>query len=80
MRFFLNLAGAVYDSDNRGDELPDIQAARIYAVTHAVEVIKGRSELAWAGDEVRVEVTDENQLALVTVIVIGVESAAGQGH
>lgn len=80
MRFFFNLAGAIYDPDNSGKDLPDIQAARIYAVAHASEIIRERPELVWLGDEVRVEVTDENRLVLFTVIVIGVDSAAGQRH
>jgi hypothetical protein len=32
--------------------------------------------LVWSGEEVRVEVTDENQLLLFTVIVFGVNAAA----
>lgn len=53
MRFFFNLAGAIYDPDNSGKDLPDIQAARIYAVAHASEIIRERPELVWLGDEVR---------------------------
>lgn len=79
MLYFFNLAGAVYDPDNDGVELPDMQAARINAVVHASEIIRDRPELVWSGDEVRVEVTDENRLVLFTVVVIGVNAAAGKG-
>ena len=80
MRFFFNLAGAVYDPDNEGEELPSIQDARIYSVVHASEIIRDRPELVWAGDEVRVEVTDENALVLFTVIVAGVNAPAVKGR
>jgi hypothetical protein len=76
MRFFFNLAGAVHDPDNLGEELPDLQAARIYAVVQASEVIRNRPELVWAGDEVRIEVTDGTGLILFTVMVVGVNAAA----
>jgi hypothetical protein len=79
MRFFFNLAGAVHDPDNLGEELPDLQAARIYAVVQASEVIRNRPELVWAGDEVRIEVTDGTGLILFTVMVVGVNAAAAMG-
>ncbi len=46
------------------------------AVQSAAELIRDRPEVVWAGEEVRVEVTDSNQLVLFTVIVIGVDAAA----
>lgn len=58
MRYFFNLAGAVHDRDDLGQQLAGPQEARIYAVVHASEIIRERPELVWAGDEVRVEVTD----------------------
>lgn len=80
MRYFFNLAGAVHDPDNQGFELPSMQTARIMAVTHASEVIRSRPELVWSGDEVRVEVTNGDRLLLFTVMVIGVDAAAGRGQ
>ena len=76
MRFFFNLAGAVYDPDNEGIELPSISNARTMAAQAAAELIRDRPQLVWSGEEVRVEVTDENQLLLFTVIVFGVNAAA----
>ena len=46
------------------------------AAQAAAELIRDRPDLVWTGEEVRVEVTDENQLVLSTVIVFGVDSAA----
>jgi hypothetical protein len=76
MRFFFNLAGAVYDPDNEGIELESMSAARIMAAQSAAELIRDRPELVWMGEEARVEVTDSNRLLLFTVIVIGVDSPA----
>jgi hypothetical protein len=76
MRFFFNLAGAVYDPDNEGLQLASLSAARTMAVQAAAELIRDRPEIVWAGEEARVEVTDDNQLLLFTVIVLGVDSAA----
>jgi hypothetical protein len=76
MRFFFNLAGAIYDPDNEGVELSSISNARAMAAQAAAELIRDRPQVVWTGEEVRVEVTDENQLVLFTVIVIGVDSAA----
>ncbi len=42
----------------------------------AAELIRDRPQLVWTGEEVRVEVTDENQLLLFTVIIFGVDAAA----
>ncbi len=76
MRFFFNLAGAVYDPDNLGVELASISDARAMAAQAAAELIRDRPQLVWMGEEVRVEVTDENQLLLFTVIIFGVDAAA----
>jgi hypothetical protein len=37
-----------------------------------------RPELAWLGEEVRLEVTDEHQTLLFTVMVVGVDAPAAQ--
>ena len=79
MQFFINLAGAVYDPDGEGVDLPTISDARIEAVRFAGELLKDRPQLVWMGEEVRVEVTDENQLMLFTVIVAGVDAPAAKG-
>jgi hypothetical protein len=79
MRFFFNLAGAVYDPDNEGTELASMADARIEAVKFAGQFLKDQPEVVWLGDELRVEVTDSNQLILFTVIVFGVDAAAAKG-
>lgn len=73
MRYYFNLAGAVHDPDNHGVYLDDMQAARVYSVVHASEVIRDKPELVWSGSEVRVEVTNARRQKLFTVIVVGVD-------
>ena len=78
--YFFNLAGAVYDPDVDGIELPTIGAARLEAAKHAGELLRDRPGLVWGGEELRVEVTDSNQLVLFTVIVLGVDAPSSRGR
>jgi hypothetical protein len=80
MLYFFNIAGAAYDPDVEGYELPSMHEARLMATRHAGEVLRDRPGLAWTGEELRIEVTDSAQLVLFTVIVFGVESPAGRGR
>ena len=76
MLCFFNLAGAVYDPDVKGLKMPSLVEARLEAARYIGEVIRDRPNLVWAGEEVRVEVTDDRQLVLFTVIVLGVDAPA----
>ena len=78
MLYFFNLAGAIYDPAVEGIELPSLKAARLEAVRYIAEIIRDRPDVVWAGEEVRVEVTDAQQLVLFTVIVFGVDAAASR--
>jgi hypothetical protein len=77
MKYFFNLAGAVYDPDVLGVELPALSDARVMAAQHAGELLRDRPGLAWLGEELRVEVSDSDQVTMFTLIVLGVDSAAG---
>ena len=79
-RYFFNEFDGAYKRDDRGLELPTIEKARLEAVRYAGEAMRDQPELAWRGDEFRVEVTDEKQLVLFTVIVLGVDAPAGDGR
>jgi hypothetical protein len=79
MLYFFNLAGAAYDPDVAGVELPTIADARFMAARHAGELLRDRPGLAWTGEELRVEVTDDSQRVLFTVIILGVDSPAAAG-
>jgi hypothetical protein len=76
MLCFFNLAGAVYDPDVEGIEMASLGDARVEAARFAGGLIRDQPELAWAGEEMRVEVTDANQLILFTIIVLGVDAPA----
>jgi hypothetical protein len=78
MRFFFNLAGAVYDPDNEGYELATMSDARMLAAKEVALTLHDRPELAWRGEEVRLEVTDQHQTLLFTVVVMGVDGPAAQ--
>jgi hypothetical protein len=80
MRYFFNLAGAVHDPDNDGLELPSLGDARVMAAQHAGEVLRDRPGVVWEGEELRVEVTDENRLVLFTLITVGVDAPSTQGR
>jgi hypothetical protein len=76
MKYFFNLAGAVYDPDVVGIDLPSLGDARVMAAKYASELLRDRPGLAWLGDELRIEVTDSKQLKLFTLIVLGVNAPA----
>ena len=78
MRFFFNLAGAVYDPDNEGHDLPTMSDARMMAAREVALTLHDRPELVWLGEEVRLEVTDEHRALLFTVVVMGVDGPAAQ--
>jgi hypothetical protein len=80
MLYFFNLAGAVYDPDVAGTEFPTLAHARVEAAKHAGELLRDKPEIVWKGEELRVEVTDSDQLVLFTVIVLGVDAPVCSGR
>lgn len=79
MRYFFNLAGAVHDPDNEGQELPSLSAARVEAARFAGQYLRDRPEAAWLGEEFRVEVANSDGLTLFTFIAFGVDAPAAMG-
>ncbi len=78
MRFFFNLAGAVYDPDNEGYELAGLPEARMLAAKEVALTLQDRPDVVWRGEEVRLEVTDEQRTVLFTVVILGVDGSAPQ--
>jgi hypothetical protein len=78
MRFFFNLAGAVHYPDNLGYQLATMSDARMMAAKEVALTLHDRPDLAWRGEEVRLEVTDEHRTLLFTVVVMGVDGAAAR--
>ncbi len=80
MLCFFNLVGTVYDPDVEGHEIATIGDARILAARNIAEVIHDRPEALWEGEEVRMEVTDEEQVVLFTIVIVGVDAPAAEGE
>ena len=76
MRCFFHIAGAIRDVDDAGVEIATIGEARLMAARYLSEVLKDQPDSIWLGDEVRVEVTDIDNLVLFTVISFGVDAPA----
>ncbi len=79
MLYFFSRAGAVSDADPVGVELDTISEARVEAVRFAAENLRDRPELAWLGDEFRVEVRDKDRVVLFTFVAFGVDSPVASG-
>lgn len=77
VRYFFNEFDGSYKADDAGLELPSMDDARLEAVRYAGEVLRDHPILIWKGEDFRVEVTDENQLVLFTVLVVGIDAPAG---
>ena len=73
-RYYFHTADGHRWSDPEGSELPDEQTARAEAVTFAAEVLRGKAEEIWRDGQWRVEVTDDQNALLCTVIVLGIDA------
>ena len=76
-RYFFNELQGEFKPDDDGIECASLEDARTQAVQYAGEVLRDHPTLIWTGEEFRIEVTDEKQLLLFTVIVLGVDAPAG---
>ena len=71
-RYHFHTADGRRRSDPEGSELPNVGAARIEAVRFASEVLRGKADELWREGQWRVEVTDDENVLLCTVIVLGI--------
>jgi hypothetical protein len=62
------------DVDAEGTELPNDAAARLAAVRYAGEMLKDEPARLWSAGQWRVEVTDDRNALLFTVITIAVDT------
>lgn len=74
MRYFFNLAGAVYDPDKEGAECFDLAEARIAAVKFGTDYLRDQPELACQNEGLRVEVTDSLGWLQFTFAATGVDA------
>lgn len=75
--YYFNQIDGEYKPDDEGTELPDLESARREAVRYAGEVLSEHPTLVWAGEDFRIEVTDEKKLLHFTLIVVGVDAPTG---
>ena len=78
-RFFFHHTDGVFDPDNEGTELPDLETARVEAVRFAAELVRARPHEVWSGDTFRIEVSDEADMLLYTVVILGLDAPAARG-
>jgi len=72
MRYFFHTADGSRDRDETGTELPDYDAARKQAVMFAGEYMADNPGVVADRKDFRVEVTDDRNLLLFTVIAVAV--------
>jgi hypothetical protein len=75
MKYYFHTADGSRDRDTDGTELPNLAAARRQAIIYAGDCMSHDPEILNESD-FRVEVTDENDLLLITVITLAVNAPA----
>jgi hypothetical protein len=78
-RFFFHHTDGKFDPDNEGTEFPDLATARVEAVRYAAELVRDRPDEVWAGDTFRIEVSDEDDMLLCTIVILGLDAPAARG-
>lgn len=68
-RYFFHRADGSVERDTHGTELDNLSAARTEAVVYAGETLRHKPQVAWEGDEFRVEIEDERGRVLFVVRV-----------
>jgi hypothetical protein len=75
-RYFFSTADGERDKDDEGSELPDLSAARVAAIKYAGAIMEHEPAVLWDGRDFRVEVTDEHDMLLFTIITLAVNAPA----
>lgn len=75
-RYFFHTVDGGRDRDPEGIELPGLEAARNAAIRYAGDVLSDSPDVIWDGKGFRVEVTDEREQLLLTVITFAVDAPA----
>ena len=78
-RFFFHHTDGVFDPDNEGTDCPDLETARAEAVRFAAELVRARPQEVWSGGTFRIEVSDEDDMLLYTVVILGLDAPAARG-
>jgi hypothetical protein len=78
-RFFFALDDHSRTEDHDGTELGSIEEARTQAVMYACGWLRDHPDQIWDGQDMRVEVTDEQQRLLFSVVTMGIEAKQPRG-
>lgn len=78
-RFFFHRTDGAFDPDNEGTEFPDLMTARVEAIRFAAETVRDDPQQVWAGDTFRIEVSDEEDMLLYTVVILGLDTPPSRG-
>lgn len=75
-RFHFNVHDGSDYPDPEGTELPDVEAARKFAIRYFGDMLHAEPCTFWNGQEWKMEVTDEAGLLLFSLHFIGIDSPA----
>ncbi len=75
-KYFFNTIDGGWVGDDEGLDLPNVAVARTEAIRFAGMLLNDNPDLLWDGRDFRVEVTDESQRVLVTVIMLAVDTGS----
>ena len=76
VRYFFDISDGEFLRDDVGTELPDLAAARRTSVDIVAELLRGRGEAFWDGDEWELHCRTADDIRLFTLIFMGVDAPA----
>ena len=79
MLYFFNQVGSIRDTDDVGTDLADTAEARIEAVKFASEILRDCPEILLGGQDLRIEVANDQGLIQFTVIAMAIDAPSTQG-
>lgn len=77
-RYFFHRTDGFVEHDDTGTVFKDVAEARVAAVIFAGETLRDKPDYVWQGQELRVEVTDEQGRLILTVVSLAIDAPASQ--
>ncbi len=75
-RYYFHVTDGEYAADDRGEDLSNVTAAKCHAVKYAGELICEAHERFWDRGDWNMTVTNDAQLTLFTLTLVGFEAPA----
>jgi hypothetical protein len=79
VRYFFDISDGHFLRDETGTELPDLGAARRIAVDIIAELLKGRGDQFWKGDEWELHCREAHDTRLFSLTFMGADAPALTG-